>query len=57
MFRYHLYSTEPTEDSAVLIRELAVHLWKKAGTFAGRIGRLVNRLPDPDRETLMLYPF
>ena len=49
--------TEPIEDSAVLIHELATHLWGRAHAAVGSVAPLVDRLSPPDRESLTRYPF
>ena len=51
-FPDHLLPTEPTEDSAVLIRELATHLWGRVRAAVASVAPLADRLPPPDRESL-----
>lgn len=57
MLPYHLLSNEPTEGTEVLIRELAVHLWARLQSAIGNAARWLNRLPPPDRDSLMRAPF
>ena len=57
MFRYQPFSAEPTEDSAVLIRELATHLWRRMRTDVANVARLGDSLPPPDRDSLTRNPF
>ena len=56
-YAYHLLPQGETEDSAALIRELAVHLWGRIRSVAGAAGRVLDRLPLPDRESLVRFPF
>lgn len=57
MFPYHLYSAEQTEDSAVLIRELAVHVWHRVRAAVAKAVVQINSLPQTDRASMIRYPF
>ena len=56
-YTYYLLSQGETDESASLIRELAVHLWARIRSALGNAARLAESLPAPDRESLMRMPF
>jgi hypothetical protein len=56
MFPYHLYSTEQSEDSTVLIRELVTHLWGRLQAAVGQVGQWLDRLTPADRDPFIRFP-
>jgi hypothetical protein len=56
MFPYHPYSTEQSEDSTVLIRELATHVWARLRAGFGQVGQWLDRLTPADRDPFIRFP-